>query len=86
MAINPSYTITPYAAALHSAGVHTVAATNEFRWVLTGCQDGKIHKWDFFESMNGKVPLTQAQKQPHVDSVTHVCQSTISKSQITNAM
>lgn len=38
--------------------------------MLTGSEDGYIRKWDFFQSMNGKTSLTQAQRHHHVDSVT----------------
>ena len=42
------------------------------RWVFTGGSDGYIRKFDHFAGMNGKVPLTVAQKHPFVDSVTKV--------------
>lgn len=40
------------------------------RWVFTGGSDGYIRRFDWFGSINGKVPLTVAQRHPFVDSVT----------------
>jgi transcriptional activator SPT8 len=55
---------------VHPTDVFSIAATPCMRWVLTGGADGRIRKWDFFASINGKIPLTSAQRQGHVDSVT----------------
>ncbi|RKP13371.1 WD40-repeat-containing domain protein, partial [Piptocephalis cylindrospora] len=57
-------------AALHPADIYSVTAPTNFRWFLTGGADGIIRKWDTFASLNGKTPLTQAQRQGQVDSVT----------------
>lgn len=40
------------------------------RWIFTGGSDGYIRRFDWFGSINGKVPLTVAQRHPFVDSVT----------------
>ncbi|KAG1472459.1 hypothetical protein G6F56_001527 [Rhizopus delemar] len=66
-----SYDCIPYVAAVHPFPVFSVAATRCCRWVLTGCEDGYIRKWDFFASMNGKTSLPQALRHQHVDSVIY---------------
>ncbi|EWC48513.1 hypothetical protein DRE_07726 [Drechslerella stenobrocha 248] len=53
-----------------STSIHAFCATPCMRWVFTGGQDGYIRKFDWYASINGKVPLTVAQKHPFVDSVT----------------
>ncbi|KAI5843439.1 WD40-repeat-containing domain protein [Morchella snyderi] len=40
------------------------------RWIFTGGSDGYIRRFDWFGSINGRVPLTVAQRHPFVDSVT----------------
>ncbi|KAI8086504.1 WD40-repeat-containing domain protein [Halteromyces radiatus] len=65
------YDIVPIASAVHPNAIYSVATTRCFRWVLTGSDDGFIRKWDFFASMNGKTPLTQAHRHHLVDSVTN---------------
>ncbi|GAA5802740.1 WD40-repeat-containing domain protein [Helicostylum pulchrum] len=76
LSINPqlltckSYDCVPLAAAVHPSPISSLATTPCYRWVLTGSEDGYIRKWDFFQSMNGKTSLTQAQRHHHVDSVT----------------
>jgi transcriptional activator SPT8 len=67
-----SYDIVPVLAAPHATSVNAIAATTDMRWVFTGGSDGYIRKFDHFAGMNGKVPLTVAQKHPFVDSVTKV--------------
>ena len=67
-----SYDIVPVLAAPHATSVNAITATTDMRWVFTGGSDGYIRKYDHFPSMNGKVPLTVAQKHPFVDSVTKV--------------
>ena len=67
-----SYDIVPVLAAPHATSVNAITATTDMRWVFTGGSDGYIRKFDHFASMNGKVPLTVAQKHPFVDSVTKV--------------
>ncbi|KAK6335893.1 Transcription factor spt8 [Orbilia blumenaviensis] len=65
-----SYDIIPYVAAPMSTSIHAFCATPCMKLVFTGGQDGYIRKFDWFASINGKVPLTVAQKHPFVDSVT----------------
>ena len=67
-----SYDIVPVLAAPHATSVNAITATTDMRWVFTGGSDGYIRKYDHFAGMNGKVPLTVAQKHPFVDSVTKV--------------
>jgi len=67
-----SYDIVPVLAAPHATSVNAITATTDMRWVFTGGSDGYIRKYDHFASMNGKVPLTVAQKQRFVDSVIKV--------------
>ncbi|KAI8067773.1 WD40-repeat-containing domain protein [Gongronella butleri] len=65
-----SFDITPLAAAIHPNAIYSLAATRCFRWVFTGSDDGYIRKWDFFASINGKTPLTQAQRHQFADSIS----------------
>ncbi|KAI9292689.1 WD40 repeat-like protein [Neoconidiobolus thromboides FSU 785] len=37
------------------------------KWIVTGGEDAYIRKYDFFSSINGKVPLTMAQRHATVD-------------------
>jgi transcriptional activator SPT8 len=67
-----SYDIVPVLAAPHATSVNAITATTDMRWVFTGGSDGYIRRFDHFAGMNGKVPLTVAQKHPFVDSVTKV--------------
>ncbi|EPS39674.1 hypothetical protein H072_6522 [Dactylellina haptotyla CBS 200.50] len=65
-----TYDIIPYVAAPMSTSIHAFCATPCMKWMFTGGQDGYIRKFDWYASINGKVPLTVAQKHPFVDSVT----------------
>ncbi|KAF8460335.1 WD40-repeat-containing domain protein [Kalaharituber pfeilii] len=65
-----SYDIIPYVAAPHATSINAFCATPCMRWIFTGGNDGYIRKFDWFNSINGKTPLTVAQKHPFVDSVT----------------
>jgi transcriptional activator SPT8 len=65
-----TYKIDPYVAAPQSTSINAFCATPCMRWVFTGGSDGYIRKFDWFGSMNGKVPLTVAQKHSFVDTVT----------------
>ncbi|KAF3919699.1 hypothetical protein ABW20_dc0106318 [Dactylellina cionopaga] len=67
-----TYDIIPYVAAPMSTSIHAFCATPCMKLIFTGGQDGYIRKFDWFASINGKVPLTVAQKHPFVDSVTRV--------------
>ncbi|TGZ82946.1 WD40 repeat-like protein [Ascodesmis nigricans] len=65
-----TYEIIPYVAAPQSTSINAFCSTPCMKWVFTGGSDGYIRKYDWFSSINGKVPLTVAQKHPFVDSVT----------------
>lgn len=65
-----TYDIVPYVAAPQSTSINAFCATPCMRWAFTGGSDGYIRRYDWFASVNGKVPLTVAQKHPFVDSVT----------------
>lgn len=67
-----SYDIIPYVAAPHATSINAFCATPCMRWIFTGGNDGYIRKFDWFNSINGKTPLTVAQRHPFVDSVTRV--------------
>ncbi|RCH92078.1 Transcription factor spt8 [Rhizopus azygosporus] len=66
-----SYDCVPLVAAIHPYPVFSLAATRNYKWILTGCEDGYIRKWDFFTSMNGKTSLAQALRHQHVESVVY---------------
>ncbi|QSL65851.1 hypothetical protein MERGE_000130 [Pneumocystis wakefieldiae] len=66
-----SYDIIPTFTAPHSTSINIITATSCMRWIFTGGNDGYIRKFDFFSSINGKIPLTVAQRQPFVDSVVN---------------
>lgn len=67
-----TYDIVPYIAAPQSTSINTFCATPCMRWIFTGGSDGYIRRFDWFGSINGRVPLTVAQRHPFVDSVTRV--------------
>lgn len=66
-----AYDIIPTCTAPHSTSINIIVATSCMRWIFTGGNDGYIRKFDFFSSMNGKIPLTVAQRHPFVDSVVN---------------
>ncbi|KAI9175328.1 Transcription factor spt8 [Blastocladiella emersonii ATCC 22665] len=63
------YDITPIASIMTSSPIYAVAATRCWRWVFTGACDGRIAKWDWFATVNGKTMLTQVQRSGMVDTV-----------------
>jgi transcriptional activator SPT8 len=63
------YDLVPTMAAPQATQVNCVVTTRNLRWFFTGGQDGYIRKYDFHQSVTGKVPLTVAQRHPFVDSV-----------------
>ncbi|RPA83305.1 WD40 repeat-like protein [Ascobolus immersus RN42] len=65
-----SYDIVPYVAAPQSTSINAFCSTPCMKWIFTGGSDGYIRKYDWFASINGKLPLTVAQRHPFVDSVT----------------
>ncbi|WEJ93403.1 Transcription factor spt8 [Yamadazyma tenuis] len=62
--------IIPSVAMPHASQCHAVAFTDGPKWIITGGEDGFIRKYDFIASIEGKSPLTMAQKHNLVDSVT----------------
>lgn len=65
-----SYDIVPNVACLHASPVYCVDFSWGLKWMFTGGADGFIRKYNFFESVNNKLPLTVAQRHPFVDSIT----------------
>ena len=65
----PYYDLVPTTAAPQATHCHCMAITRGLRWLVTGGQDGYVRKYDFQQSVTGKVPLTVAQKHAFVDSV-----------------
>ncbi|KAG5981742.1 hypothetical protein E4U55_002614 [Claviceps digitariae] len=64
------YDIVPTMAAPQSTSINAMAITPDLRYWITGGSDGYIRKYDGPGTINGKLPLTVAQKHPFVDSVT----------------
>lgn len=64
-----AYDIVPTMAAPQSTSINAIAATPDMRWVFSGGTDGYVRMYNWVDTVNGKVPLTVAQKHPFVDSV-----------------
>lgn len=64
-----SYDIVPTMAAPQSTSINAVAVTPDMHWVFSGGTDGYVRMYNWIDTVNGKVPLTVAQKHPFVDSV-----------------
>ena len=64
-----TYDIVPTTAAPHSTSINAITATADMRWVFSGGSDGYIRKFNWVDSINGKLMLTVAQRHPFVDSV-----------------
>lgn len=64
------YDIVPTIAAPHSTSINAVTSTPDMRWVFSGGADGYIRKFNWVDTVNGRVMLTVAQRHPFVDSVT----------------
>ena len=64
-----AYDIVPTIAAPQSTSINTVTATPDFRWVFSGGSDGYIRRFNWADTVNGKLMLTVAQRHPFVDSV-----------------
>ena len=56
------FDIIPQVAIPYANQCHTLAFTKGPKWILTGGEDGFIRKYDFIASIQGKSPLTMAQK------------------------
>jgi transcriptional activator SPT8 len=65
-----TYDIVPTMAAPHATSINAVTATPDMRWVFSGGHDGYIRKFNWVDTVNGKLMLTVAQRHPFVDSVT----------------
>ncbi|ORY83272.1 WD40-repeat-containing domain protein [Protomyces lactucae-debilis] len=63
------YDFVPTIAAPQATQVNCVVTSRGLRWFFTGGQDGYIRKYDFHQTLTGKLPLTVAQRHPFVDSV-----------------
>lgn len=64
-----TYDIVPTTAAPQSTSINAVTSTGDMRWVFSGGSDGYIRKYNWVDSINGKLMLTVAQRHPFVDSV-----------------
>ena len=64
-----TYDIVPTMAAPQSTSINAITATADMRWVFSGGSDGYIRRYNWAESVNGKLMLTVAQRHPFVDTV-----------------
>lgn len=64
------FDIIPSVAIPYTSECHALAFTDGPKWILTGGEDGFIRKYDFIASIEGKSPLTMAQRHNMVDSIT----------------
>jgi transcriptional activator SPT8 len=64
-----TFDIVPTVAAPQSTSINAIAATADTRWVFSGGSDGYIRRYNWVDSINGKLALTVAQRHPFVDSV-----------------
>lgn len=64
------FDIVPTVAIPYASQCHSIAFSEGPRWIITGGEDGFIRKYDFIASIEGKSPLTMAQKHNLVDTVT----------------
>jgi transcriptional activator SPT8 len=64
-----AYDIVPTMAAPQSTSINAIAVTPDMHWVFSGGTDGYVRMYNWMDTVNGKVPLTVAQKHPFVDSV-----------------
>ena len=64
------FDIVPSVAIPYTSECHALAFTDGPKWILTGGEDGFIRKYDFIASIEGKSPLTMAQRHNLVDSIT----------------
>lgn len=63
--------VVPTTSLPYTSQCHSIALTEGPRLILTGGEDGFIRKYDFVASIEGKVPLTVAQRHSMVDSVVN---------------
>lgn len=64
------FDIVPTVAIPYASQCHSIAFSEGPRLILTGGEDGFIRKYDFIASIEGKSPLTMAQKHNMVDTIT----------------
>lgn len=64
-----TYDIVPTIAAPQSTSINAIAATADMRWVFSGGSDGYIRRYNWVDTVNGKLMLTVAQRHPFVDTV-----------------
>lgn len=64
------FDILPMVACPYANQCHAFAMSEGPKWLLTGGEDGFIRKYDFIASIEGKAPLTVAQKHNLMDSIT----------------
>lgn len=65
-----NFDIIPLVAIPYAGQCQSLAFTSGPKWILTGGEDGFIRKYDFIQSIEGKLPLTMAQKHNLVDLIT----------------
>lgn len=63
------YDLVPTIAAPQGTSINAVTATPDMRWVFSGGTDGWVRKFNWVDTVNGKLPLTVAQRHPFVDTV-----------------
>ncbi|CEJ89587.1 Putative Transcription factor SPT8 [[Torrubiella] hemipterigena] len=67
------YDIVPTMAVPQSTSINSLSVTPDLRYWFTGGSDGYIRKFDGVGTLNGKMPLTVAQRHSFVDSVVKAC-------------
>lgn len=65
------FDIIPQVAIPYTSQCHALAFTQGPKWILTGGEDGFIRKYDFIQSVEGKAPLTMAQKHNLTDPLSN---------------
>lgn len=63
------FDIVPIVAVPYAQQCHSIALSDGPKWLLTGGEDGFIRKYDFAASIDGKAPLTVAQKHNLMDNI-----------------
>lgn len=64
------FDIVPVVAIPYAGQCHSIAFSEGPKWIVTGGEDGFIRKYDFTASIEGKAPLTVAQKHNLMDSIS----------------
>ena len=64
-----TYDIVPTIAAPQGTSINAITATADMRWVFSGGSDGYIRRYNWVDSVNGRLMLTVAQRHPFVDTV-----------------